>query len=331
MTQSIGIIGAGAFGTALAIAYAANGMNVTLWVRREEQAQNIRSTGMNSTYLPDIVLPPTIRLTTSLSALAACDIWLLTTPAQATRAMVTDLRKAVPEPKPLILCCKGIEISSQNLLHDVVKSVWPKCSVAILSGPTFATDIARQRPCAMTLACDSDIAPFLMNTLPLPTLRLYNTQDKIGTAVGGAVKNVLAIACGILDGMQMGDSTRAALITRGLAEMSRLTIALGGNRDTLFGLCGVGDVMLTCTSPQSRNYSLGQRLGAGETMSDILGARTSVTEGVHTAKALFNIAIRLSVDMPIMQVTYNVLEERFTPYQALSALLSRPHQLREGI
>lgn len=330
MSHAIGILGAGAFGTALAIAYARAGRPVTLWVRRDEQCLAMHKDGVNAAYLPDITLPPNITLTTTLSDLVACDVWLLATPAQATRAMITDLQAAVVMPKPLILCCKGVEISTQSLLHDVVTSIWPDCPTAYLSGPTFAADIARLQPCAMTLACDSTHASRLMDMLALPTLRLYHTPDRIGTAIGGAVKNVLAIACGILHGLQMGESTRAALITRGLAEIARLTTALGGTRDTLFGLCGVGDVMLTCTSMQSRNFSLGARIGAGEQVADILQTRTAVTEGVHTAHAVAAMADRLGVDMPIMVATHAILEGQMTARQAAATLLARPHQPRES-
>ncbi len=331
-TYTIGVIGGGAFGTALAIAYAKAGHSVLLWVRRAEQAQRIAQSHVNTDYLPDVLLPDTIIITTDLADMSACPVWLLVTPAQATREVVTALRHAVSNTvRPRVLCSKGIEIGTQSLLHEIVADIWPACPVALLSGPSFASDIAHQNPCAMTLACDTALSKTLIDTLSLPSLRLYHNPDMIGAAIGGAVKNVLAIACGIVSGLQLGDSTRAALITRGLSEISRLALAMGGQRDTLFGLCGLGDLVLTCTSTQSRNFSFGQRLGAGEKPHDILKERLSITEGVHTAQAVAALADRLMIDMPITLAVRDILAGQITAAQAMHSLLSRPSKAREDI
>ncbi|MES2729020.1 MAG: NAD(P)H-dependent glycerol-3-phosphate dehydrogenase [Pseudomonadota bacterium] len=321
----IGIIGGGAFGTALAVSYASGGHDVVLWVRRTEQAESLRHNRVNTAYLPDIHLPDGVIVTTQLADLNVCRTVLLVTPAQATRDMVTHLRAALSTPIPLVLCSKGIEVGTHALLHDIVHDIWPDCPTAYLSGPSFAADIARQRPTALTLACaDTSLGRDLAALLTLPHLRLYRSNDMIGTAIGGAVKNVLAIACGIATGLDLGDSARAALVTRGLAELARLNTAMGGQRETLFGLCGIGDIILTCTSMQSRNFSLGQLIGAGESAASVLQERTSVTEGVHTAQAVADLAMMRQVDLPITQAVHAVLQGHIRPREALNTLLLRP-------
>lgn len=322
---SLGIIGAGAWGTALAILYAQAGFPVTLWVRREEQAVRMRASHDNAVYLPGFALPDSVAITTTLSDLADCDVWLSVVPAQSTRDIVQQLRNVVATPKPLLLCSKGVEIAHRSLLHDVVRSVWPACPVGLLNGPTFAADIAAGKPSAMTLACaNGDLGRELRDALSVRTLRLYRTDDIIGAEVGGAVKNVLAIACGILHGLNLGESARAALITRGLAEIGRLAESLGGRRETLLGLCGVGDIMLTCSSVQSRNFSLGLRLGQGEKLDTILAERVAVTEGVTTAPAVVGLAHARGITMPIVEAVNDVLAGTLTPLQAVDALLNRP-------
>jgi glycerol-3-phosphate dehydrogenase (NAD(P)+) len=327
---AIGVIGAGAWGTALAILYARNDYPVTLWVRRPELAAEIKERRINRTYLPDQTLPDNIAITTEMADLDNADIWFLVTPAQTTRQMVQQLRNSVPVCKPMLLCSKGVEIEHRALLHDVVKSVWPACPVGLLNGPTFAADIAKGRPSAMTLAMNNgDLGRDLVQQLTVRTLRLYRSDDIIGAEIGGAVKNVLAIACGIVHGLGLGESARAALITRGLAEIGRLAESLGGRRETLLGLCGVGDIMLTCSSIQSRNFSLGLRLGEGDTLENVMKSRVAVTEGVTTAPAVAALAMSRGISMPIVEAVNAVLSEEMSAADVVNALLNRPGNMDE--
>jgi glycerol-3-phosphate dehydrogenase (NAD(P)+) len=284
----ISIIGAGAWGTSLAQIYATSNHNVTLWTREASLCDQLNKTRVNETYLPNFKLDNKIHITNSLTeTFDRSDIILNVIPAQFVRPITEQFKSHIKPHHHLIVCAKGIEISSGHLLTDVVKSILPDSSVGILTGPTFAHDLMAGKPSAATLAHSHEtVLNHLSQSLTSKQFRLYTTHDIVGAQVGGAVKNVIAIACGIVDGLQLGESARAALVTRGLAEMARLAVALGGERDTLMGQCGVGDLMLTCSSIQSRNYSFGLRIGKGETAHDILKDRKAVTEGVTTAKAL---------------------------------------------
>lgn len=323
--QNIGIIGAGAWGTALAQTLADENRHVAMWAREPEVVASINNVHENTMYLPGIKLHNGITATESLSALKDCGILLLVTPAQHVRASLSALQSEIAEGKPIVICAKGIEIDTGNLMTQVAAEVAPKASIAILTGPTFAAEIARGLPSAVTIAAkDKDVAQEIREKLGSKTLRPYITDDMIGTQIGGAVKNVIAIACGIIYGKEMGESAKAALMTRGLAEMARLTSAMGGKKETLMGMCGFGDMVLTCSSMQSRNFSLGVALAQGQSLADIMADRKSVAEGVHTAKALMTMAKKHAVDMPISEAVFRCVNGDATVDQAIEELLDRP-------
>ncbi|MCB9963585.1 MAG: NAD(P)-dependent glycerol-3-phosphate dehydrogenase [Rhodospirillales bacterium] len=321
----IGVIGAGAWGTALAHVFANEGKDVTLWGRTPEIVATIEALQENDKYLPGVRLNETLKVTESLTRAADADVILLVTPAQHVRKTLEALKADVGSGKPVVICSKGIELESGLLMTQVARSVIPNGNFAILTGPTFAMDIARGSPSAVTLAADNkDLATELVDRIALRILRPYICEDLIGAQIGGAVKNVIAIACGAVIGRGLGESSRAALVTRGLAEMGRLASAMGAKRETLMGMCGVGDLLLTCSSMQSRNYSFGVEIGQGKSPKDILAQRKSVTEGFHTAKALMTLARKNAVEMPICQSVYECLNEDLSFKEAVEKMLDRP-------
>ncbi|MDR3518908.1 MAG: NAD(P)-dependent glycerol-3-phosphate dehydrogenase [Azospirillaceae bacterium] len=323
--QRVAIVGGGAWGTALAQCCRRAGRDAVIWARRPETIVAINRDHGNPDCLPGIALDPAITATDDLAALAPCGVVLLVTPAQSTRTLCRQLAAILRPTVPLVICAKGIERTTGSLLTAVVAAELPSNPVAVLSGPSFAIEVARGLPTAVTLACaDEAIATTLLETLGSRSFRPYGSDDVIGVQIGGAVKNVLAIACGIVQGRHLGDSARAALITRGLAEMARLGIILGARTETLMGLSGLGDLTLTCTSTQSRNMSLGAALGAGTPLSGILAARHGVTEGVHTAAALVELAEKHGVEMPIATTVDSILKQDADIDAAIAALLNRP-------
>lgn len=324
MTKTIGIIGAGAWGTALAQVYAAAGNNVVLWAREPEVAAAVNGHHENTVFLPGVKLHQSIRATTDMEEAAQGVVVLLVTPAQHVRTTIRDLRD-VSGNQPVVICAKGLETGTGKMLSDVAAEEAPGLPVAVLTGPTFAGEIARGLPSAVTIAAaGSGTAEFVRDALASKTLRPYVSTDLTGVQIGGAVKNVIAIASGIVAGRGLGDSARAALITRGLAEIARLGAALGAKKETLMGMCGVGDLVLTASSMQSRNYSLGYELGKGRALADILGARNAVTEGVHTAKATMVMAANLKVEMPITAAVDACLNEGVPIDDAIAHLMERP-------
>jgi glycerol-3-phosphate dehydrogenase (NAD(P)+) len=324
--QRIGVIGGGAWGTALAQAAARAGRKVTLWAREPATAAAINRDHVNADYLPGIALDPTIRAVADLGELADCDALLLVTPAQHLRSVCVDLAQKLTRTPPAVICAKGIEQGSLALMSEAAGASLPVGTpLAVLSGPTFAAELARGLPTAVTLACaDAALGRALAHALGGRTFRPYLSDDVIGAQLGGAIKNVMAIACGIAVGAKLGDNARAALITRGLAEITRPALALGGKAETLMGLSGLGDLTLTCTSFQSRNMSLGAALGEGRSLAEVLGERRSVAEGVHTAAAAAALAARLGVDMPITNAVDAVLNRGAGVAETIQALLSRP-------
>ncbi len=322
----IGVIGAGAWGTALAHALANEGKEVTLWARTPEIVATIEAMHENDKYLPGIRLNETLKTTESLTKAANADVILIVTPAQHVRKTLEALKAdAGNGDKPVIICSKGIELESGLLLSQVAKQVLPNGKVAIMTGPTFASEIAKGHPSAMTLAMeDKDVGKKLCETIGVRSLRLYYSDDVIGTQIGGAVKNVIAIACGAVIGRGLGESSRAALVTRGLAEMGRLAFAMGAQKETLMGMCGVGDMILTCSSMQSRNYSFGIEIGQGKSPQEILESRNAVTEGFYTSKALMTLAKKNAVDMPICESVYECLNEGLDFKNAIEKMLDRP-------
>lgn len=323
--KSIGVIGAGAWGTALAQAQANAGRKVTLWAREPEIVAAINQQHENTTFLPGVELDTGIKATESLTEAAQSDIILVVTPAQHVRSTLQSLKGDVADGKTFVICAKGIEINTGSLMSQVAADILPKTSMAIMTGPTFAAEIARGLPGGLTIACaDKETGMDLIESLSSRTFRTYLTDDVLGAQIGGAVKNVIAIAAGVIYGRGMGESARAALVTRGLAEMARLASAMGAKKETLMGMCGMGDLILTCSSMQSRNFSLGAEMGQGKSIDEILGARKSVTEGVTTAKALIVMAKNHAVDMPISAAVNACLSEGASIEETIERMLDRP-------
>jgi len=322
---SIGIIGAGAWGTALTQILANGGKDTTLWAREEEVVHDINNSHENKTYLPGIPLNESIKATNELSEVASKDIILVVTPAQFVRSTLEEIKAYLKPSQPVVICAKGVELETGLLLSQVAQQIIPDSQIAILTGPTFASEIARCLPSAVTIASENrDTVLYLQENLGVKNFRPYVTGDIIGAQLGAAIKNVIAIACGIVSGRQLGESARAALLTRGIAEIARLGVAMGSKKDTLLGMCGVGDLMLTCSSMQSRNYSLGVALGEGKTMEEILGPRKAVTEGVYTAQATLALAKKNAVDMPITEAVNKCLNEGMGIDEAIEEMLNRP-------
>lgn len=325
----IAVIGAGAWGTALASLWSSKGDTVTIWARDQVTVAAINATHRNPR-LPGIALPPDLHATTELADMSGADTVVLAVPAQATDEVARALGPHLKTDVPLVLCAKGIDQTSARFLSDIVGTALPGHPVAALSGPSFAADVARGLPTAVTLAAAvPDLAEALARDLSAPHVRIYASTDLVGVEIGGAVKNVLAIACGISDGLGLGASAKAALIARGFAEMSRFAAAHGGQPDTLSGLSGLGDLVLTCTSPQSRNMALGLRLGEGRSLSEALSVSAGVAEGVATAAVLARLAKAKGIDMPITFAVDQVLAGGIAVGEAVQSLLSRPLPARE--
>ena len=321
--RKIAVIGAGAWGTALAVQAARAGRPVALWARDPARAAAIAAARENFSYLPGVALPDGIAVThDAAEALHGAAIALLVVPAQALRGVLA----ALPDcDAPAVLCCKGVERETLLLPLEVFSALRPGARGGVLSGPNFAHEVARGLPAAAVLAStDAALRAEALALLATPTFRLYGGEDPVGVEVGGAAKNVIAIAAGVVMGAGLGENARAALVTRGLAELSRLTLALGGRAETAAGLSGMGDLLLTATGLGSRNTSLGLALGRGETMAAILGARTGVTEGVATAPALVARAARAGVELPICAAVAELVQGRATVRDSVARLLARP-------
>ncbi|MDZ4307071.1 NAD(P)H-dependent glycerol-3-phosphate dehydrogenase [Allopontixanthobacter sp.] len=320
--KPVGVLGAGAWGTALAQMLASDGRDVLIWALEPELVEEINSRRTNSLYLPSVSLYPSIAATGELGDFAACDTALVVTPAQHLGRVLGGMAS---HPRDLILCSKGIEAGSGRLMNDVAKAAAPASDIAILSGPTFAHEVAAGLPTAVTLACGGGkgqwarIAPIIAR----PQFRPYYSDDIVGAEIGGAVKNVLAIACGVVDGLGLGQNARAALIARGYAEMLRFGEALGARRETLAGLCGLGDLVLTCSSTASRNFSLGKALGEGKSSVELMADRRTVAEGAHTAPVLVELAAQHGVAMPIVTAVDHLLRGAAAA-EVVTRLLARP-------
>ncbi|MCE2510897.1 MAG: NAD(P)-dependent glycerol-3-phosphate dehydrogenase [Alphaproteobacteria bacterium] len=330
----IGIVGAGAWGTALAQVIRRQGKETVLYAREPEVIKTIRETSENTIYLPGIKLDSGIDATDALDVVADADALLLTTPAQYLRQTTESLARYLTDNTPVVICAKGIEEKSGALMSEIIGATLPEAPLAVLSGPTFAAEVARGLPTAATLASRDKVAgKKLLAILGSPRFRTYLSDDVIGAQIGGAVKNVLAIACGIVEGRRLGENARAALITRGLAEILRLGVALGGHPKTFMGLSGLGDLTLTCNSRQSRNLSLGVALGEGKPLKEILAGRKFVTEGVYTARAIPELAKRHGLEMPIADAVCDVLHRGADIDLTIAGLLARPlgEELPDGI
>lgn len=326
LLQHIGIAGAGAFGTAIAVTAARAGRRVTLFARDPDQAAAINATHENPKALKGCRLDRAIQATSDLAALAACNAVVLALPMQATRSLAAALALALPPGLPVVCTAKGIEQGSLLFATDLVADLMEGHPAAILSGPSFAADIASGLPTAVTLAAaDGHLAQALAQALSAPAFRIYHGTDVRGVEVGGAAKNVLAIAAGVVAGRGLGDSARAAIVTRGFAEIRRFGAAYGARPETLMGLAGLGDLLLTCSSPQSRNYALGLRLGGGMPVIEAISSG-KLAEGAATASALMELAKARGVDLPISGMVDALLQGWVTVEGALEALMKRPQK-----
>ena len=325
--ERIGVIGAGAWGTALAQACRAGAHDVMLWAMEEEVVSSITASHENELYLPGVKLDPGLKASNDIAVVAKMDLLLLVTPAQHLRTVAAGLNDHVGPETPLVICSKGVEIGSFALMSDVLGETLPGRPVAVLSGPTFADEVARGMPFAVTVAtADADLGRLLAHAIGGPSFRPYWHDDIVGVQIGGALKNVFAIACGITVGREMGENARTALMTRGLAEIVRYTLARGGRAETLMGLSGLGDLALTCNSPQSRNMSLGIELGRGRSLAEIMEVRRTVSEGVHTAAAVRAEAEAKAIEMPLTTAVDDICSRGSDVDEVIESLLSRPFQ-----
>ena len=326
--KRLAVIGGGAWGSALASVSARAGAGVVLWARDPNVVAAINERHENPPFLPGIALDPRITATTdAAAAINSADAALIVVPAQFVRGALAMLAPLMPAGLPLLLCAKGIETGSLMTMSEIAGEIVPEAPTAILSGPSFAAEVARGMPTAVTIASrDPVLARAFVAALGSARFRPYSSPDPIGAEIGGAVKNVLAIACGIIEGRGLGDNARAALITRGLAEMIRLGLAKGAEAETFRGLSGLGDLVLTCTAGQSRNYALGLALSRGKSLAEALAGRRSVVEGIATAAAVASLAARLAIELPITAAVDGVLHRGMAIDMMIEALLSRPYR-----
>jgi glycerol-3-phosphate dehydrogenase (NAD(P)+) len=319
---TIGVIGAGAWGTALAQVIAAGGEPALLWAREPEVIEAIRQRHENPLFLAGVALHADVGVTGDLADLAGCDLLLVVAPAQHLRSVLSE---APRQAAPLVLCAKGIEAGTRMLMSEVARAVRPDAPIAVLSGPTFAHEVAAGMPTAVTLACeDAALCGAISGRIARPGFRPYASDDVIGAEIGGAVKNVLAIACGVVEGRGLGQNARAALIARGFAEMTRFGLARGARAETLGGLSGLGDLVLTCSSTSSRNFSLGLELGRGGSAVALMADRRTVAEGAFTAPVLRDAAQAAGIDMPITEAVCALLAGEATADRVVEQLLARP-------
>ncbi len=323
--RKVGVIGAGAWGTALAQVSTLGGNRVLLHARETEVVQSIHTIHENSLYLGGVKLSEDITATDKLADLADCDLILAVPPAQHMRATLTAFKPYVRAGLPVVLCAKGVERGTDCLMTEVLEAVLPEATAGVLAGPNFAREVAQGLPSAVTIACaDEALGARIAATIAGPTFRPYLSTDLIGTEAGGAIKNVIAIACGIAEGKGLGRNAHAALITRGFAEMTRMAMALGARFETMSGLGGLGDLVLTCSSPQSRNMSVGLALGQGQTLEEALAGKVSVAEGVQSAPAVVDLGRKFKVELPLCSAVNAVLTGEMCVATAIEALLSRP-------
>ncbi|WP_422020820.1 NAD(P)H-dependent glycerol-3-phosphate dehydrogenase [Roseibium sp.] len=323
--KSIGVIGGGAWGTALALTAARAGTTVRLWARDPATVSEVRSKQQNTKYLPGITFDEDLNATSSLKDAADADAILLVTPAQSTRAILSALKETGAVRGPVVLCAKGIEQTTGKLLSQVMKEELPGVEPGVLSGPSFADDVAKGLPTAVTVAAHTaKTALSLCEALQSPCFRPYASIDVLGTQIGGALKNVLAIACGAVAGRKLGASAQAALTARGFAELNRLGSAMGAQGETLTGLSGLGDLVLTCSSTQSRNFSFGMRLGEGFMASELIAAGGKLAEGAYSAQVAVKLAQKHEIEVPICDTVARMVSEDMTIDEALNTLMARP-------
>jgi glycerol-3-phosphate dehydrogenase (NAD(P)+) len=323
--QHAGIVGAGSWGTALAILLHENGLPITVWGHSAEHIAQVAATHKNGAYLPGITLPESIRFTAELDDLAACDLILFVTPSKAVREMASRLSTtAVPQDAVLLSCTKGVERGTGLRMSEILAESFPHNVVAVLSGPGHAEEVARKMPTAVVLGCaDAATLQRLQPAFTTAFFRPYTSGDVAGIELGGALKNIFAIAAGVCDGLGLGDNSKAALVTRSLAELIRLGVALGGQRDTFQGLSGIGDLMVTCFSQHSRNHAVGERLGRGERLADIVSSMNMVAEGVPTTYSAYECARRLGVETPILDQMKALLDGELSAREVATNLITR--------
>lgn len=325
VSHKIGVVGAGAWGTALAQLSAKVGCDVTLWAREQDVVTSINERHENEMFLDGVTLSEQVTATSQLSDMAGSDFIFMVVPAQFVRSVLAELRGHISENAVIVLCAKGIEQSSGKIMTEVVSEVLPKSPLVVLSGPTFAREVANGLPSAVTIASKyQQVTKKLSEAIGQPTFRPYASRDIIGAEIGGALKNVFAIACGITTGRKMGDNARAALITRSLAEMVRFGEMHGADRSTMMGLCGLGDLILTCSSPQSRNMSLGISIGEGKSVDELMSDRKTVAEGYYTSSVLARICREEKIDLPIVMAVNDILHEGKDVDAVITDLLNRP-------
>lgn len=328
--ETVGVIGAGAWGTALAAVAARAGRQVTLWGRDGETIAALNERKENPRYLPGIVLTEGIAVTTDLAGAAKCDLVLLVTPAQTIRQMSGALRSLLRPETPVVLCAKGIERKTGELPGEVLGETLPETPTAVLSGPSFAADVARGLPTAVTVAAeDIELAEAIGKALSSATFRPYASRDIVGVEIAGALKNVMAIAAGAVAGKKLGKSAEAALVARGFAEIRRFAATRGAQAETLMGLAGLGDLVLTCSSPQSRNYAFGIHLGEGAAVADLLASGQPLAEGAHTAGIASDLAKAAGIDMPITETVAAIVRGRLDMNAAIAGLMRRPLKREE--
>ncbi len=321
----IGVVGGGAWGTALAHLSATAGCDVTLWARENDVVTSINERHENEMFLEGVTLSQNVKATTNLAEIAGSDFVFMVVPAQFVRTVVTELKDHISDNAAIVLCAKGIEQSSGKLMTEVVSEIVPKSPLVVLSGPTFAREVAQGLPSAVTVASKyQQVTQRLSDAIGQPTFRPYASRDIVGAEIGGALKNVFAIACGITTGRKMGDNARAALITRSLSEMVRYGERYGAERSTMIGLCGLGDLILTCSSTQSRNMSLGIDIGEGKTVAELMNGRKTVAEGYHTSSVLAKICRDEKIDLPIVMAVNDILHEGKNVDTVITDLLNRP-------
>ena len=323
--RSVGVIGAGSWGTALSLVLLGNGIPVTIWGNNAAHIEEMRKSRKNAAYLPGIALPESLRLTDDLEDLRECDLLLIVTPSKALREVAARLSATDPRHDAVLLSCtKGVERGSGMRMSEILAEHFPQNPVAVLSGPSHAEEVADKRPtCVVVGAKDPEIAKRLQKAFSTSYFRAYTNDDVAGIELGGALKNVYALAAGVCDGLGLGDNAKAALLTRALVELGRIGSALGGRRETFMGLSGVGDLMVTCFSRHSRNRAVGERLGKGERLADIIASMQMVAEGVPATYSACECIRKLGIEAPIIEQMKAILDGVISPSDALSQLLSR--------
>ena len=319
------ILGAGAWGTALAWLWGKDGRQISLWAHNVDRVRVMQKTRENSDHLPGLKLPESVEVTSELTNCARADLIVFVTPSTALREIAGCLRKVIRNAGTVFLSCtKGIEHGSGMRMSQILGEAFPEQRVAVLSGPNLAVEITQNLPTATVVACDdADCAASLQGVLGSPRFRIYTSPDVVSVELGGALKNVFAIAAGISDGLGLGDNSKAALVTRSLAELVRLGEAMGGTANGFYGLSGAGDLILTCYSERSRNHTIGKRLGRGEPLAQIMASMKMVAEGIPTARSAWECARRLKIDTPIIDEVYGVVYNQKKPTAALEELLRR--------